>query len=39
VLLFVPVDPIQNTTCVLAGFALSYAATRWSRESQPARLS
>jgi len=31
VLLFVPVDPIQNTACVLAGFALSSIATRWSR--------
>jgi Acyltransferase family len=30
VLLFVPVDPIQNTVCVLAGFALSTVATRWS---------
>jgi fucose 4-O-acetylase-like acetyltransferase len=39
VLLFVPVDPIQNTACVLAGFALSYVATRWSRESQSARIS
>jgi hypothetical protein len=31
VLLFVPVDPIQNTVCVLVGFALSSLATRWSR--------
>jgi hypothetical protein len=30
VLLFVPVDPIQNTVCVLAGFALSSLATRWA---------
>jgi hypothetical protein len=30
VLLFVPVDPIQNTVGVLAGFALSTLATRWS---------
>jgi fucose 4-O-acetylase-like acetyltransferase len=30
VLLFVPVDPIQNTVCVLAGFALSTLAARWS---------
>jgi len=29
-LLFVPVDPIQNTVCVLLGFALSTLATRWS---------
>ena len=29
-LLFVKVDPIQNTVCVFAGFALSYLATRWS---------
>ena len=33
VLLFVPVDPIQNTVCVLAGFALSTFAARWSRRS------
>jgi len=31
VLLFVPVDPIQNTVCVLAGFALSALATKWVR--------
>jgi len=31
VLLFVPVDPIQNTVCVLCGFALSGLAARWSR--------
>jgi hypothetical protein len=31
VLLFVPVDPIQNTVCVLAGFALSTLETRWVR--------
>ena len=31
VLLFVPVDPVQNTVCVLAGFALSTLATRWVR--------
>ena len=30
ILLFVPVDPIQNTVCVLAGLALSTLATRWS---------
>jgi fucose 4-O-acetylase-like acetyltransferase len=30
VLLFVPVDPIQNTACVLAGLALSTLAARWS---------
>jgi fucose 4-O-acetylase-like acetyltransferase len=30
VLLFVPVDPIQNTACVLAGLGLSTLATRWS---------
>jgi len=30
VLLFVPVDPLQNTACVLAGLALSTLATRWS---------
>jgi len=33
VLLFVPVDPIQNTVCVLVGFALSTFAARWSRQS------
>jgi hypothetical protein len=31
VLLFVPVDPIQNTVCVLLGFALSTLAARWAR--------
>jgi len=31
VLLFVPVDPIQNTVCILVGFALSTFAARWSR--------
>ena len=30
-LLFIPVDPVQNTFWVLAGFALSAAAARWSR--------
>ena len=30
VLLFVPVDPIQNTVCVLVGFALSSLAARWA---------
>ena len=34
VLLFVPVDPIQNTVCVLAGFALSSLATRGSRSAR-----
>jgi hypothetical protein len=34
VLLFVPVDPIQNTVCVLVGFALSILATRWVRRRQ-----
>jgi hypothetical protein len=34
VLLFVPVDPIQNTVCVLVGFALSNLATRWVRRRQ-----
>jgi hypothetical protein len=29
-LLFVSVDPIQNTACVLAGLALSTLATRWA---------
>jgi len=33
VLLFVPVDPLQNTACVLAGFALSSLAGRWSRRA------
>ena len=33
VLLFVPVDPIQNTVCALVGFALSTFAARWSRQS------
>ena len=28
ILLFVPVDPIQNTVCVLLGFALSSLAAR-----------
>jgi hypothetical protein len=32
VLLFVPVDPIQNTVCALVGFALSTFAARWSRQ-------
>jgi hypothetical protein len=38
VLLFVPVDPVQNTVCVLVGFALSSLATRWtlSRRESPA---
>jgi hypothetical protein len=31
VLLFVPVDPLQNTVCVLAGFALSTLAAKWVR--------
>ena len=37
VLLFVPVDPIQNTLCVLAGFALSSLAARpsLSRRGSP----
>lgn len=30
-LLFIPVDPVQNTLWVLVGFALSSAAARWSR--------
>jgi Fucose 4-O-acetylase and related acetyltransferases len=33
VLLFVPVDPIQNTVCVVVGFALSHFAWKWSRRS------
>jgi hypothetical protein len=33
VLLFVPVDPIQNTVCVLAGFALSGLAARTVRSA------
>src|SRR5665811_907602 len=33
VLLFVPVDPIQNTVCVLGGFALSTFAAWWPRQS------
>jgi hypothetical protein len=42
VLLFVPVDPIQNTVCVLAGFALSTLSTRGSAsasepDGQPTR--
>lgn len=32
-LLFVPVDPIQNTGCVLAGFAVSYLAARTTRSA------
>ncbi len=36
VLLFVPVDPIQNSVCVLTGFALSTLAMRWvSRPGSP----
>jgi len=40
VLLFVPVDPIQNTVCVLVGFVLSGLAARWSlsRRGSPAGL-
>jgi fucose 4-O-acetylase-like acetyltransferase len=30
-LLFVPVDPVQNTACVLAGFVLSHACARHQR--------
>ncbi|HEY8654120.1 MAG TPA: hypothetical protein VIL87_13685 [Dermatophilaceae bacterium] len=33
VLLFVPVDPIQNTVCVLVGFALSTFAAWWPWQS------
>ena len=35
VLLFVPVDPIQNTACVFLGFALSTFATALSRRGSP----
>jgi len=33
VLLFVPVDPLQNTVCVLAGFAVSCLAARTVRSA------
>jgi hypothetical protein len=36
ILLFVPVDPIQNTVCVLVGFALSTFAAALSRRGSPA---